>query len=157
LLAAHPQVQTRWVDLEAFSADSSDLLLVETDDLREWNCLFEALRDTASSASPTSGWSGSWELKQPQPAAAPADRSRICSEQLRPVRRVPLLGLGQPQQDLPVLPGAPLRERAVDPRLLLLVGQRRRQRRTEDDPPAARRLAPRRAAGDCSSGRCWPT
>jgi len=29
------------VDLKAFSAESLDLLLVETDDLRELNCLFE--------------------------------------------------------------------------------------------------------------------
>lgn len=46
-LAAHPAVQARWIDVEAFTADSSDVLLAETDDPREWNRLFEALRDTA--------------------------------------------------------------------------------------------------------------
>lgn len=52
VLAAHRGVLARWVDLEAFTADSSDLLLVETDDLLEWNRLFEALRDTALFSEP---------------------------------------------------------------------------------------------------------
>jgi chlorite dismutase len=52
VLAAHPAVSVRWVDVEAFSADSSDVLVAETDDLREWNRLVEALRDTSLFATP---------------------------------------------------------------------------------------------------------
>ena len=51
-LAAHPAITARWVDVEAFTADSSDILLVETDALRDWNHLFEALRDTSLFAVP---------------------------------------------------------------------------------------------------------
>jgi hypothetical protein len=46
ILAAYPTVSVRWIDLEAFTADSSDLLLAETEDLRSWCHAFEALRDT---------------------------------------------------------------------------------------------------------------
>ncbi|MGR7026050.1 darcynin family protein [Geodermatophilus sp. URMC 62] len=52
VLAAHPAVRVRWVDVEAFSAESSDVLIAETDDLREWNRLVEALRDTCLFADP---------------------------------------------------------------------------------------------------------
>jgi len=45
-LATQPDVAVRWIDVEAFTAESSDVLVVETDDLRAWNRLFEALRDT---------------------------------------------------------------------------------------------------------------
>lgn len=48
LQVAHRQaaVRLRWVDTEAFTADCSDVLIVETPDLLAWNRLFEALRDT---------------------------------------------------------------------------------------------------------------
>ena len=52
MLAAHPAVRVRWVDVEAFSAESSDVLVAETDDLREWNRLVEGLRDTPLFATP---------------------------------------------------------------------------------------------------------
>ena len=52
VLAAHPAVRVRWVDVEAFSAESSDVLVAETDDLREWNRLVEALRDSPLFAVP---------------------------------------------------------------------------------------------------------
>jgi hypothetical protein len=45
-LATQPEVAVRWVDVEAWTAENSDVLVVETDDLRAWNRLFEALRDT---------------------------------------------------------------------------------------------------------------
>jgi hypothetical protein len=45
ILARYPEVSVRWIDLEAFTADSSDLLLAETQDLRSWYHMFEALRD----------------------------------------------------------------------------------------------------------------
>jgi hypothetical protein len=46
ILAAYPAVSVRWIDLEALTADSSDLLLAETEDLRSWYHMIEALRDT---------------------------------------------------------------------------------------------------------------
>jgi hypothetical protein len=52
VLAAHPAVRVRWVDVEAFSAESSDVLVAETDDLRAWNRLVEALRDSPLFATP---------------------------------------------------------------------------------------------------------
>jgi hypothetical protein len=52
LLKAYPDVAVRWVDVESFTADCSDVLIAETADLRGWNHLFEALRDTAIFAVP---------------------------------------------------------------------------------------------------------
>jgi len=51
-LAAYSEVTVRWIDVEAFTAESSDVLLCETDDLRAWNRFFEALRDTPIFAQP---------------------------------------------------------------------------------------------------------
>lgn len=45
-------MRLRWVDVEAFTGECSDVLLAETNDLRSWNHLFEALRDTALFAQP---------------------------------------------------------------------------------------------------------
>jgi len=42
----HRDVRVRWLDAEAFTADSSDVLLAETSDLTAWYHLFEMLRDT---------------------------------------------------------------------------------------------------------------
>ena len=42
----HPEVRLRWVDVEAFTGECSDVLIAETPDPRAWNHLFEALRDT---------------------------------------------------------------------------------------------------------------
>jgi len=52
ILQARPEVRVRWIDAEAFTAECSDLLLAETEDLRDWNHLFEALRDTPLFAEP---------------------------------------------------------------------------------------------------------
>ena len=46
LARRHPEVRVRWVDVEAFTGECSDVLIAETSDLRVWNHLFEALRDT---------------------------------------------------------------------------------------------------------------
>lgn len=42
----HPRVRLRWLDVEAFTGECSDILLAETPDPLAWNRLFEALRDT---------------------------------------------------------------------------------------------------------------
>lgn len=52
IFADHPVLKVRWLDVEAFTAESSDILLVEADDLRDWNHCFEALRDTPFFAKP---------------------------------------------------------------------------------------------------------
>jgi len=49
---AYPAVAVRWIDTEGFSADCSDVLMADTDDLRAWNHLFESLRDTPIFAVP---------------------------------------------------------------------------------------------------------
>lgn len=36
----------RWGDAEAMTARCSDMMLIETDDLREWHHLWERLRDS---------------------------------------------------------------------------------------------------------------
>jgi hypothetical protein len=41
----HSDVQVRWLDAEAFTAECSDVLLAETADLAAWYHLFEMLRD----------------------------------------------------------------------------------------------------------------
>lgn len=51
-LGASPACRVRWVDAEAFTAQCSDVLLVETADLRAWNHLWERVRDTALFAVP---------------------------------------------------------------------------------------------------------
>lgn len=48
----HRQVRLRWVDVEAFTADCSDVLIAETVEPRAWNHLFEALRDSALFTTP---------------------------------------------------------------------------------------------------------
>lgn len=48
----HQQVRVRWVDVEAFTGDCSDVLIAQTPDPRGWNRLFEALRDTELDAVP---------------------------------------------------------------------------------------------------------
>lgn len=48
----YPEIRLRWVDVEAFNAECSDVLIAETAELRTWNRLFEALRDTALFAVP---------------------------------------------------------------------------------------------------------
>lgn len=52
VLAAHPEVRIRWIDVEAFAADSSDVLIAETTDVQAWHRLFDALRDTPLFAEP---------------------------------------------------------------------------------------------------------
>ncbi|MEQ4716808.1 darcynin family protein [Nonomuraea sp. B19D2] len=52
VLSAHRDVQVRWIDTESFTADCSDLLIAETSELRTWNHLFEALRDSVLFATP---------------------------------------------------------------------------------------------------------
>jgi hypothetical protein len=49
---AYPTVAARWIDTEGFSADCSDVLMADTDDLRAWNHLFERLRDSPIFAVP---------------------------------------------------------------------------------------------------------
>ncbi|WP_304455104.1 darcynin family protein [Nocardiopsis sp. YSL2] len=46
LLAAHPGVRLRWIDVESFTADCSDIVIAECADPRAWNRCFEDLRDT---------------------------------------------------------------------------------------------------------------
>ena len=46
LLDTHPGCRLRWVDVEAFTAQSSDVLIVDVADFAEWNLLWEAVRDT---------------------------------------------------------------------------------------------------------------
>jgi hypothetical protein len=50
--AAHPACTLRWIDAEAFTATCSDVLLVETEDLRAWTHLWERLRDSSLFAVP---------------------------------------------------------------------------------------------------------
>ncbi|WP_163800671.1 darcynin family protein [Mycolicibacterium sediminis] len=52
LLRHHPGVSVRWIDVEAFSSDCSDVLLADAADLRSWNTFVEALRDTEVFARP---------------------------------------------------------------------------------------------------------
>lgn len=52
LLRRHPGVSVRWIDVEAFSSDCSDVLLADAADLRSWNTFVEALRDTEVFARP---------------------------------------------------------------------------------------------------------
>jgi hypothetical protein len=47
-----PRIRLRWLDVEAFTGECSDVLIAETPDPREWNHLFEALRDTELFAVP---------------------------------------------------------------------------------------------------------
>ncbi|AKT52061.1 darcynin family protein [Arsenicicoccus sp. oral taxon 190] len=51
-LSAHADCSVRWLDAEAMTATCSDVVLVETDDLRSWHHLWEALRDSALFAVP---------------------------------------------------------------------------------------------------------
>ena len=44
--AAHPRIHTQWIDVESYSAASSDILIAHVTDLADWNLLFEKLRDT---------------------------------------------------------------------------------------------------------------
>jgi hypothetical protein len=46
ILAAHPTVRLRFFDSEAFNARTSDIMMWETDDLRAYSSLIEALRET---------------------------------------------------------------------------------------------------------------
>ncbi|MEV4106827.1 darcynin family protein [Nonomuraea sp. NPDC049695] len=52
VLRAYQDVRVRWIDTESFTADCSDVLIAETSDLRIWNHLFEALRDSVLFATP---------------------------------------------------------------------------------------------------------
>lgn len=52
ITAAHQSINTRWIDVEAFAAASSDVMLAEFSDPAEWNAMFEALRDTPLFAVP---------------------------------------------------------------------------------------------------------
>ena len=70
------------------------------------------------------------------PRCGPAD---VLAEQAGPVRGVPGLGVGDGQQDLPVLAGTPAGQRAVELGLGVLVGE----------PPAP---APQRGRGDGLGG-----
>lgn len=42
----HPGCSVRWIDAEAMTAQCSDVVIVETRDLRAWNHLWERLRDS---------------------------------------------------------------------------------------------------------------
>jgi hypothetical protein len=52
VLGKHRDVRVRWVDVEAFTADCSDVLIADTVDPRAWNHLFEALRDSVLFTTP---------------------------------------------------------------------------------------------------------
>ena len=47
LLAAHPEVQLRVFDAEAYATRASDVLMFETGRLDRWESLVEGLRETA--------------------------------------------------------------------------------------------------------------
>ena len=83
------------------------------------------------------------EGQHPHPGGPAADVTQVVAEQPRPVGRVPLLGDGEPQEDLAFLTGPARREIAVDPGFGLLVG--------EPPPPLAQggRRWRIRHAGDC--------
>ena len=51
-LAAHTECSLRWLDAEAMTAQCSDVMLVETDNLRAWHHLWEQLRDSDLFAKP---------------------------------------------------------------------------------------------------------
>ena len=96
------------------------------------------------------------EDEQPGPDAAPPRRAGVVAQQVQPVRLVPLLRVGQGQQDLPLLPGPALAQLAVTGGLGPLVRQIL-------PPPADLAVAPGRSrrgrhafivATRCSSG--WP-
>lgn len=54
-LAAHPGCRVRWIDAEAFTATCSDVMLVDFTDIRDWNHLWEQLRDSSLFAEPYFG------------------------------------------------------------------------------------------------------
>lgn len=51
-IEAHPDCRLRWIDAESLTAQCSDVLLVDTSDLLEWNHLWERLRDSSLFAMP---------------------------------------------------------------------------------------------------------
>ncbi len=44
--AKYPKVTTRMFDIEAFSADCSDMIMYETESIQEYTFLIDAIRDT---------------------------------------------------------------------------------------------------------------
>ena len=52
ILAAHPATRTRYYDVEAFTGRCSDLAVFETEDLKDYADLVDALRDTAFFSAP---------------------------------------------------------------------------------------------------------
>ena len=50
--ATHPRIHTQWIDVESYSAASSDILIAHVTDLADWNLLFEKLRDTSFFSEP---------------------------------------------------------------------------------------------------------
>ena len=63
------------------------------------------------------------DAQQPRPQGRAPGRAHLIPQPALPVRRVPLLGLGQPEQDLAFLTLPAQRQIAVDQRRLPLVGQ----------------------------------
>ncbi len=51
-LARYPALRLRYFDAEAFSANCSDLILIETDDLTQYYDFMETLRDSPLIAAP---------------------------------------------------------------------------------------------------------
>ena len=50
--AAHPECHIRWIDAESMTALCSDVMIIDTTDLRSWNHLWERLRDSSLFAVP---------------------------------------------------------------------------------------------------------
>jgi hypothetical protein len=46
LITAAPSLTFRWFDAEAFSADPTDIAMIDTESLTAWYDLYEGLRDT---------------------------------------------------------------------------------------------------------------
>jgi hypothetical protein len=51
-MAAHSECRIRWIDAESMTALCSDVMLVETTNLRGWSHLWERLRDSRLFAEP---------------------------------------------------------------------------------------------------------
>ncbi|MBF4636115.1 hypothetical protein ITJ38_17025 [Agreia pratensis] len=50
--AAHHDCHIRWIDAESMTALCSDVMIIDTTDLRSWNHLWEQLRDSSLFAEP---------------------------------------------------------------------------------------------------------
>ena len=96
--------------------------------------------------------------QQPRPQGGAPGPAHLIAQPALPVRRVPLLGLGQPQQDLALLTVPAPRQIAVDPAASRSSANRRRHRRTlpcdgvvPDRPPSSCTTRSSQSTGSAAS------